>query len=142
VVYLATRKISVVGDYDCYFLRRREDGQNITSRSRSANETVRHIERVMALVADRVQDPVGRRRMIGRHFRSLIRTALSPAVTARHDLPAITDEVYARGRALVQAYWTPDMGEELPRIDWIRLYAYVCCPPGAFERLLEYDPAE
>ncbi|MFD3330058.1 glycosyltransferase family 2 protein [Streptomyces sp. NPDC058701] len=141
-VYLAARKISVVGDYDCYFLRRREDGQNITSRSRSADETVRHIERVMALVADRVQDPVGRRRMIGRHFRSLIRTALRPAVTARHDYPEFTAEVYARGRALVRAYWTPDMGEELPRIDWIRLYAFVSCPPGAFEQLMEYDPAK
>ncbi|MGW6977695.1 hypothetical protein, partial [Streptomyces sp. NPDC054952] len=36
-------------------LRLREDGQNITSRSRTADETVRHIERVMALVAERVQ---------------------------------------------------------------------------------------
>ncbi|MFD8796186.1 glycosyltransferase family 2 protein, partial [Streptomyces vinaceus] len=55
-VFLAAGKISVVGDYDCYFLRRREDGQNITSRQRTAGETVAHIERVMALVADRVQD--------------------------------------------------------------------------------------
>ncbi|MFD7261644.1 glycosyltransferase family 2 protein [Streptomyces sp. NPDC059874] len=141
-VYLAARKISVVGDYDCYFLRLREDGQNLTSRSRSANETVQHIERVMALVAERVQDPVGRRRMMGRHFRSLIRTALRPAVNARHEHPAFTAEVYARGRALVQAYWTPDMGQELSRIDWIRLYAFVSCLPGAFEQLMEYDPAK
>ncbi|KOU51846.1 hypothetical protein ADK55_17875, partial [Streptomyces sp. WM4235] len=50
--YLAAGTISVVGDYDCYYLRLREDGQNITSRSRTADETVRHIERVMALVAE------------------------------------------------------------------------------------------
>ncbi|MFD3546520.1 glycosyltransferase family 2 protein [Streptomyces sp. NPDC058655] len=141
-VYLAARKISVVGDYDCYFLRRREDGQNITSRSRSANETVQHIERVMAMVAERVQDPVGRRRMLARHFRSLLATALQPAVAARHAYPVFTAEVYARGRTLVQRHWTPDMGEELSRIDWIRLYAFVSCRPGAFERLMEYDPAE
>ncbi|MCX5078079.1 glycosyltransferase [Streptomyces sp. NPDC054949] len=139
--YLAAGTISVVGDYDCYYLRLREDGQNITSRSRTADETVRHIERVMALVAERVQDPVGRRRMLGRHFRSLIRTALLPAVNARHRNPGFTAEVYARGRALVQTYWTPDMGDELSRIDWIRLYAFVSCAPSAFERLMEYDPA-
>lgn len=141
-VYLAARKISVVGDYDCYYLRLREDGQNLTSRTRSADETVQHIERVMALVAERVQDPVGRRRMMGRHFRSLIRTALHPAVTARRESPGFTAEVYARGRALVQTYWTPDMGEELSRIDWIRLYAFVSCPPGAFEQLMEHDAAK
>ncbi|MFB7983994.1 glycosyltransferase family 2 protein [Streptomyces vinaceus] len=140
-VFLAAGKISVVGDYDCYFLRRREDGQNITSRQRTAGETVAHIERVMALVADRVQDPVGRRRMLGRHFRSLLRTALRPAVEARHENPPFSAEVYDRARALVQTYWRPDMGGELPPIDWIRLYAFACGPLPAFEQLMEYDPA-
>lgn len=141
-MFLAAGKISVVGDYDCYFLRRRDDGQNITARSRTAAETVAHIERVMALVAERVQDPVGRRRMLGRHFRSLLRTALRPAVEARHDDPGFTAEVYDRARALVQTYWRPDMGGELPRIDWIRLYAFACGPLAAFEQLMEYEPAD
>ncbi|MEU6868233.1 glycosyltransferase [Streptomyces sp. NPDC046876] len=141
-VYLAAARISVVGDYDCYFLRRRDDGQNLTSRTRTAHETVAHIERVMALVAERVTDAVGRRRMLGRHFRSLLRTALRPAVAARHGDPAFTAEVYARARTLVETYWTPDMGGELPRIDWIRLYAFACGPLPAFEQLMEYDPAE
>ncbi|MFD7624824.1 glycosyltransferase family 2 protein [Streptomyces sp. NPDC059851] len=141
-VFLAAGKISVVGDYDCYYLRRRDDGGNLTSRTRTAHETVAHIERVMALVADRVQDPVGRRRMLGRHFRSLLRTALRPAVAARHTDPAYTAEVYTRARTLVETYWTPDMGGELPRIDWIRLYAFACGPLPAFEQLVEYDPAQ
>ncbi|MET9888249.1 glycosyltransferase [Streptomyces sp. NPDC006430] len=141
-VFLAAGKISVVGDYDCYFLRHRDDGRNITARPRTAHETVAHIERVMALVAERVQDPVGRRRMLGRHFRSLLRTALRPAVAARHQNPAFTAEVYERSRALVETYWKPDMGGELPRIDWIRLYAFACGPLTAFERLVEYDPAK
>ncbi len=42
---------------------------------------------------------------------------------------------------LVETYWTPDMGGELPRIDWIRLYAFACGPLAAFEQLVEYDPA-
>ncbi|MFJ7165085.1 glycosyltransferase family 2 protein [Streptomyces globosus] len=141
-VFLAAARISVVGDYDCYYLRRRDDGQNLTSRTRTAHETVAHIERVMALVADRVTDPVGRRRMLGRHFRSLLRTALRPAAAARGDDPAYTQEVYVRARALVEAYWTPDMGGELPRIDWIRLYAFVCSPLPVFEQLMDHDPAE
>ncbi|CAL9605242.1 Poly(ribitol-phosphate) beta-glucosyltransferase [Streptomyces sp. enrichment culture] len=141
-VFLAAARISVVGDYDCYYLRRRDDGQNLTSRTRTAHETVAHIERVMALVADRVTDPVGRRRMLGRHFRSLLRTALAPAAAARRDDPAYTREVYVRARALVEAYWTPDMGGELARIDWIRLYAFVCSPLPVFEQLMDHDPAE
>ncbi|MFB6810236.1 glycosyltransferase family 2 protein [Streptomyces sp. NPDC056387] len=141
-VFLAAGKISVVGDYDCYFLRRRDDGRNITSRPRTAAETVAHIERVMSLVAERVQDPVGRRRMLGRHFRSLLRTALRPAVGARHEDPGFTAEVYDRARELVQTYWRPDMGGELPQIDWIRLYAFACGPLAAFEQLMEYEPAQ
>ncbi|MFI9064118.1 glycosyltransferase family 2 protein [Streptomyces sp. NPDC053429] len=141
-LYLAAGRISVVGDYDCYYLRRRDDGQNLTSRARTAHETVAHIERVMALVSARVQDPVGRRRMLGRHFRSLLGTALRPAVAARHRDPGFTAEVYRRARALVETYWTPDMGGELAPIDWIRLYAFACGPLPAFEQLVEYDPAK
>lgn len=140
--YLAAGRISVVGDYDCYYLRRRSDGQNLTSRPRTAHETVAHIERVMSLVSERVQDPVGRRRMLGRHFRSLLGTALRPAVAARVHDPDFTAEVYRRARAMVETYWSPDMGGELARIDWIRLYAFACGPLAAFEQLVEYDPAK
>lgn len=49
--YLEAERISVVGDYDCYYLRRRDDGQNITARHRTANESIQHIERVMRMVS-------------------------------------------------------------------------------------------
>ncbi|MFJ7159087.1 glycosyltransferase [Streptomyces sp. NPDC101118] len=140
--YLAAGKISVVGDYDCYYLRRREDGQNITQRSRTAHETVEHIERVMAMVAGRVQDPVGRRRMLGRHFRALLAKALRPAAWARRDYPEFSAEVFRRGRLLCDAYWSPEMASELTQLDSIRLYCFLGGAMDAFEVLAGYDPAK
>ncbi|WP_051795808.1 glycosyltransferase [Streptomyces sp. NRRL S-87] len=140
--FLAAGRISVVGDYDCYYLRRREDGQNITSRGRTAHETVEHIERVMRMVAERVTDPVGRRRMLGRHFRALLSKALRPAAWARRDYPEFAAEVYRRGRALCEAYWTPDMTGELTQIDAIRMYCFLGGAVEAFEQLAVYDPAK
>ncbi|MEV7416271.1 glycosyltransferase [Streptomyces sp. NPDC089919] len=140
--YLAAGKISVVGDYDCYYLRRREDGQNITSRGRTAHETVEHIERVMRMVHERVTDPVGRRRMLGRHFRALLAKALRPAAWAHRDYPDFTAEVYRRGRALCEAYWRPEMTGELSQLDAIRMYAFQGGAMEAFEHLAGYDPAQ
>ncbi|MCB5167114.1 glycosyltransferase [Streptomyces bambusae] len=140
--YLAAERISVVGDYDCYYLRRREDGQNITARHRTANESIQHIERVMRMVSDRVSDPVGRRRMLGRHFRNMVGKALIPAARVYGVDPAYTSEVYQRGRALCEAYWTPDMAGELSALDLLRLYCFTQGKFDAFAELAAYDPAE
>ncbi|WP_328971115.1 glycosyltransferase [Streptomyces sp. NBC_00239] len=140
--YLEAERISVVGDYDCYYLRRRDDGQNITARHRTANESIQHIERVMRMVSDRVTDPVGRRRMLGRHFRNLVGKALMPAARAYRNDPAYTAEVYGRGRALCEAYWTPDMAGELSALDLLRLYCFTQGKFDAFAELSAYDPAE
>ncbi|MER7764383.1 glycosyltransferase, partial [Streptomyces sp. NPDC097619] len=140
--YLAAKKISVLGDYDCYFLRRREDGGNITARPRTANESIQHIERVMRMVSDRVTDPVGRRRMLGRHFRNMLGKALMPAARGYAEDPAHTTEVYHRARVLCEAYWTPDMAGELSALDLLRLYCFTQGKFDAFAELSVYDPVE
>ncbi|MBT2448547.1 glycosyltransferase [Streptomyces sp. ISL-43] len=137
--YLAARKISVVGDYDCYFLRKREDGGNITSRPRTAWENVESIDRTMRMVSDAVRDPVGRRRMLGRHFRALMQR-MTAAARARASRPDYAAEVYWRCKAMCEAYWTSDMYGELPHIDRIRMYCFLYGAMEAFEQLAAYNP--
>ncbi|GGT18076.1 glycosyltransferase [Streptomyces purpureus] len=139
--YLAARTISVVGDYDGYFLRRREDGGNITARSRTAAETVQHIERVMQLVSDRVTDPVGRRRMLGRHIRNLLGKAILPAVRSRAADPAFAWEVLDRSRALCATHFTDDMSKELSQLAWIQLYAFLHGNDLALDALAHHTPS-
>ncbi|MFZ3469788.1 glycosyltransferase family 2 protein [Streptomyces sp. 4.24] len=141
-VYLAARKISVVGNYDCYFARKRTDGQNITARVKTSGETVEHIERVMRMVAEGVQDPVGRRRMLARHFRAILGKALIPAARLRPTQPNYAAEVYWRCKALCDAYWTPEMYADLPHIDRIRMYCFLYGAIEAFEQLAPYNPAK
>lgn len=138
--YLAARTISVVGDYDCYYLRLREDGGNITSRHKNANETVEHIERVMKMIADRVTDPTGRRRLLGRHFRALIDKAIIPAVRQQTTEPAYSHEVLERCRILCDSYFTPDMTRELPQLARIRLHAFQHRNDIALTELARYNP--
>ncbi|AWZ03648.1 MULTISPECIES: glycosyltransferase [unclassified Streptomyces] len=138
--FLAARKISVVGDYDCYFLRKRPDGGNISARPRTAWETVEYIDRAMRMVSDAVQDPVGRRRMLGRHFRALVRRPMAAAARARAARPDFAAEVYWRCKAMCDAYWTPDMYAELPHIDRIRMYCFLYGAMEAFEHLAAHNP--
>lgn len=138
--YLAARRISVVGDYDCYFLRWRDDGGNITARRKNADATVAHIERVMAMVDQRVTDPVGRRRMLGRHFRALIDKAIVPAVRVQDEDPTYAHEVLVRSHALCDVYFDNDIDGELSQLARIRLWAFRNNCAFALSTLARYDP--
>jgi CDP-glycerol glycerophosphotransferase len=109
--YLAAAGISVVGDYDCYYLRARADGGNLVDRWRGVEERVGHIERVMAIIAERAADPVVRRRMLGRNFRSLADTALLPGLL---ELGAEDREkLWSRCRKLYQTRWSAGIAPEV-----------------------------
>ncbi|WP_414166673.1 glycosyltransferase family 2 protein [Streptoverticillium reticulum] len=138
--YLAARTISVVGDYDCYYLRLREDGGNITSRRKNADETVQHIERVMTMIADRVTDPTGRRRLLGRHFRALIDKAIVPAVRQQTTDPDYSHDVLKRCRTLCETHYTPDITQELSQLARIRLHAFQHRKDHALTTLAHYNP--
>ncbi|MEV8565357.1 glycosyltransferase [Streptomyces sp. NPDC051322] len=119
--FLAAQVISVVGDYDCYFLRALDGGTNLTSRRRAPNDRMLVFERVMPLVAERVTDPLGRRRMLARHFRSLIEKALLLSLIRDQDM-ADRAEVTARCRALCHSYWDESMAPELSALTRLQLY--------------------
>ncbi|MFF4737177.1 glycosyltransferase [Streptomyces sp. NPDC001262] len=139
-VYLAARTISVVGNYDCYFLRRREVGENISARRRTVHERVVHIERVMALVDARVDDPLGRRRLLARHFRALVDKAVLPVLCDRDSDAAERAEVVRRGRVLCRRYWEAGMVGEVSAIAWLRLYCLMEGRDAELEHLAGYRP--
>lgn len=138
--YLAARVISVVGDYDCYFLRRREVGENISARKRTVHERVAHIERVMAMIDARVADPSGRRRLLARHFRALIDKAVLPVLRDPGSDAAAREEILRRGRALCRRYWDTKMTKEVSAIAWLRLYCLIQGRDAELEHLAYYRP--
>ncbi len=109
--HLVSRGVSVVGDYDCYFLRFREDGGNITQRVRGVDEMVQHVEILMEMVADRVSDDHGRMRFLARHFRYLASNVLRGGIT--NDDAGYRSRLWERCRALYERYWAPEMHAEI-----------------------------
>ncbi|MFX4291126.1 glycosyltransferase [Streptomyces bohaiensis] len=117
--HLVSGGTSVVGDYDCYYLRQRDDGGNIMQRSRNVEEVVRYVETLMDLVADGVDDAYGRTRLLGRHFRTIAQDMLPVGLT--HPDADFRAEVWQRARALHARHWTPEIQGELPAYESLQL---------------------
>jgi CDP-glycerol glycerophosphotransferase len=117
--YLAADGISVVGDYDCYYLRRRADGGNITARALRADERTRQTERVMEIIQERATDPVVRRRMLARYFRYLVSTALLPGM--QHADPAYREQIWQACERLYRGHWALEMAAEVSAHDHLLL---------------------
>jgi glycosyltransferase involved in cell wall biosynthesis len=66
--YLAAQVISVVADYDCYFLTRRDDGGNITSTDTDLQSRLRFVRDICALVAERIEAGPRRDHLLRRQF--------------------------------------------------------------------------
>lgn len=137
--YLAAEVISVVGDYDCYFACRRSSGSPLTSRPKTPHERIAHLERVMHLIAERVEDPVGRRRMLARHFRALVDKVLVPVARSHHFEGPYRQETFDRAMALCQELWQQDMRGELPALARVRLHCFLQGKAAALEALARYD---
>ncbi|MEU2874234.1 glycosyltransferase family 2 protein [Streptomyces olivoreticuli] len=138
--YLAARSMSVVGDYDCYFLRRRTTGKNTTALKRTAHERIVPVERAMALIDARVIDTLGRRRLLANHFRTVIDKAVLPILREEDSDAAAREEILRRGRELCRLYWDESMAAEIPAITWLRLYCLIHGHGTALERLARYHP--
>ncbi|NJQ06549.1 glycosyltransferase family 2 protein [Streptomyces lonarensis] len=117
--HLVSGGTSVVGDYDCYYLRQRDDGGNIMQRSRNVEEVVRYVETLMDLVADGVDDGAGRTRLLGRHFRTVAQDMLPVGLT--HPDAAFRAEVWRRARTLHARHWAPEIQGELPAYESLQL---------------------
>jgi glycosyltransferase involved in cell wall biosynthesis len=113
LAYLNARVISVVADYDCYYLRER-DGRNLTVRLADSRRWTATIEYLLPLVASRV--PPGRRRdvLMRKHFDDAMREAFGPHFL-KHDR-ATQIEVVDRLRVLMDAYYTRRVAAGLPAL--------------------------
>ncbi|MFD0556129.1 glycosyltransferase [Stackebrandtia endophytica] len=75
--YLHAKVISVVADYDCYFIRDRGDGTNATSKPEDPVEFIAHIDSVARMVAEHVRAGDDRDHLMERHVRNeVLRWAL------------------------------------------------------------------
>ncbi|WP_173019496.1 glycosyltransferase family 2 protein [Streptomyces alkaliphilus] len=108
-LYLSGASIAVVGDYDCYYIRAREDGGNTTRRSRTIDESVGHIEVLLDMVREKVETPSRRAHLMVKHFRELFENTFLPGL--REGNPELREEVWERCSSLFIEYWSDEMGK-------------------------------
>ncbi|WP_157551182.1 glycosyltransferase family 2 protein [Nocardioides jensenii] len=103
LAYLRAAKISLLADYEYYWVVLRDDGGNITYSGKAASR-VDVIESMCALLVREVPDPENRGRLLARHFQ----LELQRVLLALPELdPAEQRELMARIRALVEEHLTP-----------------------------------
>lgn len=112
--YIHAKVISVLADYDCYYLRLREDGQNITTAILTAPRRMAGLESLIPMVADLV--PAGPKRdlLMRRHFAiDMPRNCFRNDRFGHHDLETKIDLI-DRARKLMADYYTPAVAEGIP----------------------------
>jgi CDP-glycerol glycerophosphotransferase len=120
LAYLHAKVISVLADYTCYYLRNRDDGQNITTVDTDPLARLAEFEYIMRLVAENV--PAGPRRDF--HMRRHFRVAVVPWCLGKPFVAspqAARTEVVRRVAALIDAYYTPGVAAALPAESRLRL---------------------
>lgn len=111
--YLAAGTISVIADYDCYYIVTRDDGGNNTKVQRDPRDRLPSIEVMIRMVAEHVQPGEQRDALMERHFYyDLIRGCFGARYLAADD--SARKEVISRAKALVEAYLTPGLAERAP----------------------------
>jgi CDP-glycerol glycerophosphotransferase len=113
LAYLHAEVISVLADYDCYYLVRRDDGGNNTTRQRNILDWLRFVETMLHLVADRIPAGERRDRLMQRHFRDELRR-LTLSDRYLDASPEVRAEAVRRTRALLDAYYTPRIAAAMP----------------------------
>jgi CDP-glycerol glycerophosphotransferase len=113
LAYIHARVISVVADYDCYFLRAR-DGRNLTVRFADSVRWTANLESLIPLVAAHV--PAGRRRdvLMRKHFKDAMRQTFGGHFL-KHDRQ-IQADVVGRIAKLMDEYYTPRVAAGLPAL--------------------------
>ena len=75
--YLHAKVISIVADYDCYFIRDRGDGTNATAKPDDPVEFIAHVDAMARMVAEHVRAGDDRDHLMERHVRNeVLRWAL------------------------------------------------------------------
>jgi poly(ribitol-phosphate) beta-N-acetylglucosaminyltransferase len=113
MAYLHAGVISILADYDCYHLVRRDDGGNNTTRQKDIRQWLRFVETMMRLVAEHV--PAGDKRdaLMQRHFKDEFRRYCF-SERFLDSGPEVRLEAVTRGKELIDAYYTPRIAAAMP----------------------------
>lgn len=117
--YFRARVISVVADYDCYYVRNRPDDGNVTRRTHDPLPWLDQAERLLNMIAEFVPAGPGRDHLVTRHFRFEILPCLGskhPRFADRwlnHSTPEEQQKVLDRVKELCDTWLTENVLEKL-----------------------------
>ncbi len=120
--YFAASKISVVADYECYHIRLRDDGQNLTARPRTLDQTMPVLRLVIPLLEAKVPPGPNRDRLLTRHFRWEVLDALKSAVREKN--ADVQLAAYEELRAIVDCDYNDAIARSLPRLHRVAYYVF------------------
>lgn len=118
--YFAAKKISVVADYSCFYIRRRTDGQNLTSGPRSLDQTMPVLRDVIPIVVAHTEPGPGRDHLMTRHFRFEVVDALR-SMAATED-PDVRQAAFDELKAIVDAYYNDSIAHAMPALHRVVYY--------------------
>lgn len=117
--YFRADVISVVADYDCYYVRNRPDDGNVTRRTHDPLPWLDQAERLLNMIASFVPAGAGRDHLVTRHFRFEILPCLGskhPRFADRwlnHSTPEEQRKVLDRVKELCDTWLTDNVLEKL-----------------------------
>lgn len=111
--YLHADVISVLADYDCYYLVRRDDGGNNTTRQKDIRVWLNFVEHMVHLVAEHVAPGEKRDILMQRHFRDEFRR-LCFSERFLDAEPEVQAEAVAQAKAIVDEFYTPRIAQAMP----------------------------
>lgn len=133
MAYLRAKVISVLADYDCYYLVRRDDGGNNTSVQNKVQEALDSVEMMMDMVAANVEPGSKRDLLMERHFA----VDLNTVCFARRFLAADAETrqgAVARAQALLEKYYNSRLAASIPAYARLK---YALIERNDVERLTE-----
>jgi len=130
--YFAAKKISVVADYSCFYIRRRTDGQNLTSGPRSLGQTLPVLRDVIPIVVANTEPGPSRDHLMTRHFRFEVVDGLRSM--AGTDDPAARQAAFDELKAIVDSYYDDTIAHSLPALHRV---VYYLVQHGTIEDLMK-----
>ncbi len=134
LAYLHADGISVVADYDCLFIVKRDDGQNITVTTRGAQQRIQTLQMMVDLVEEHVEPGPDRDSLMNRHlsidmFHALIHLAREP------ERP-LQEKGFNQLRELLSRSYTDSLKERVSAITRLRCELILL---GLLDELIELE---
>ncbi|MBT2396452.1 glycosyltransferase family 2 protein [Streptomyces sp. ISL-100] len=118
MAYLHANGISVVADYDCVHIVKRDDGGNITSTTRGADQRIRALDMMIDLVEEHTDPGAGRDALMHRHFSIDVCNALIHL--AQESDPVLQQKNFAELRCLVERIGDESLVRRLGTVNRLR----------------------